>query len=285
MYKSGPERWESPAACGEPIPTYEESISAVPASARAPPPREKPNSSVSSLLRQGRTRRISNLISDTVLPTLSISLANGCAHSTLILLPSDALEINSRLDEQNIVTPGRQDFEGPRSVVVLHGQDNCASFWTQDAVVHELDLLLRKELGCPAPPSEAPLVTERPESEYPSHTPMQPLPQDGTLPARPEKKSWLKRSAAVAKPEKDPTGETGSWNLGWRSPETHGGSGAGSAHQDALRRHHKRTTKLEVDQVALDTRLQDVSFRTENEMGLFQTTTVKCIWVGIDVGT
>jgi len=58
--------------------------------------------------------------------------------------------------------------------------------------------------------------------------------------------------------------------------ESRGGSGMQTRTQ---------TRTLEVDEVAVHTRLQEVSFRTESEMGLLETTTVRCIWVEIEVGT
>ncbi|KIV77407.1 hypothetical protein PV11_09204 [Exophiala sideris] len=289
MSKSGSEHWESSAFFEEPVPTYEESVAISAATRKILPSSEKSNTSVSSLFRQGRTRRILDLTSDIILPTISVDLASGCAHITLVIVPSDTLESGSKLDEQNIVTPGRQDHERSRSVLVLQGQDNRTSFWMQNAVVRELDLLLRKELGCPSPSSDEPLPIELTKLGSPSQSLLpsqrEPASANGELPPRPKRRLWLKRSAADTEPESDPTGETGKWNLGWRVPETPGGKGPPSGSQDALQGYRTRASDLKADQVALHTRTQDVSFRTEDRMGLFQTTTVKCIWLEIDVGT
>ncbi|KAI1623043.1 hypothetical protein EDD37DRAFT_453862 [Exophiala viscosa] len=289
MSKSGSEHWETSAVFGEPIPTYEESLAISPGGATILVPSEKPNSSVSSLFRQGRNRRVLDLISDTILPAISVDLANGCSHIPLVIVPSETLGSSSKLDERNIVTPGRQTYEASRTVVVLQGQDKRPSFWTQNAVVQELDLLLRKELGCSSRTSnEEPLPRELSTSGFPSQSPLQlqaePTPANAELPPRPKKKLWLKRDSAVTEAESDPTGETGKWNLGWRGPETPGGRDTKSGDHDVLR-HRTRVQNLKVDEVALHTRLQDVSIRTEDQMGLFRTTTVKCIWIEIDVGT
>lgn len=80
-------------------------------------------------------------------------------------------------------------------------------------------------------------------------------------------------------PEHDPTGETGKWELGWRSSEV-----ASENEAEAARQRERRLRILKQDEIAVATRFQDVSLRTESELGLLDTNTVKCIWIEIEVG-
>jgi len=145
----------------------------------------------------------------------------------------------------------------------------------QGAVVQELDCLLRRELSDEA----ATAVTSNPDSRPEA----QPL-HATELPPRPKSKWWLKRAFVLPGPDHDPTGETGKWNLGWRTPETLGAPNIGPGCESSSWKPRARTKELQPDEMAISTTLQPVSFRTESEMGLLETTTVKCIWVEIEIG-
>jgi hypothetical protein len=261
----------------DPVPSYEESVSSSSrhASATQPrPAREKPQSSVASsvpsMIRQERTRRIQNMIDSDILPCFSSYLANAVNNLTIMIIPSSSLpNTSSELSVANVVAPSFQSLATVGAVIYLFGEDNRANFWTQPSVVRELDILLHRELTGIVPQQD-PLAERhepRSQSQYrltPKATP--------TLPERPEKKSWFKRALPqLPGPEHDPTGETGKWELGWRSSQP-----------DAKESSTNRA--LRPDEVAVHIKLQDISFRTESELGLLETTTVKCIWVNIEVG-
>lgn len=262
------------------IPTYEESV----ATSSHPSAFRERTTSTTSIIRQERTRRIFELVTTTIIPCFTSLLSNACNSLTVVLVPADALQTPNPVTEQNVVSPSIHKHETTGSVVQLTGIDNRSSFWIQQAVVQELDQILRRELA-----SGSPAQYTQVEPDFKSPPPattqldVQPSP-DTVLPPRPGKKSWLKRTFVLPGPEHDPTGETGKWDLGWRSPESSNAFEAGAGNEPALWRARERTRALSADEVAVHTRLQDVSFRTESEMGLLETTTVKCIWVEIDVG-
>ncbi|KAK5540441.1 hypothetical protein LTR23_006326, partial [Exophiala sp. CCFEE 6169] len=267
MEEKSKHQWEDSETANERIPTYEESVATAPILASTSGPWQKSSSSVPSIIRQERTRRIRHLIANSITPTFTLHLSNGCSHLSIIILPSESLSNSEALTEQNIVTPGPQ-FQESRTLLALKGEENRASFWTQGHVLQELDYLLRRELFDVADTAVTPNSTSRPEAQL--------LPAT-ELPPRPKPKGWLRRAFVLPGPSQDPTGETGKWNLGWRTPETPG------APMSAWKP-RARAKDLQPDEMAISTMLQPVSFRTESEMGLLETTTVKCIWVEIEIG-
>ncbi|KIW51021.1 hypothetical protein PV05_09780 [Exophiala xenobiotica] len=274
MEGKGTYRWEDFGTPNERIPTYEESMATAPVSTSTSKPWQNSSSSGPSIIRQERTRRVRHLITNSITPTFTFHLANGCSHLSIIILPSESLRNSKALTEQNIVTPSPQSQE-TRTLLALNGEENRASFWMQGAVVQELDCLLRRELSDEA----ATAVTSNPDSRPEA----QPL-HATELPPRPKSKWWLKRAFVLPGPDHDPTGETGKWNLGWRTPETLGAPNIGPGCESSSWKPRARTKELQPDEMAISTTLQPVSFRTESEMGLLETTTVKCIWVEIEIG-
>ena len=168
------------------------------------------------------------------------------------------------------------------------GEENRTPFWTQSTVVQELDHILRGQLSRPTLTKSSPVAKkssflDEKQTTQASLPPLQVQRGLGSqLPRRPSKQSWLKRTFSLPEESHDPTGETGKWNLGWRSPLELSESGV--EYSWTAKPSTTRTEKLEPDEVAVQTQLMDVSFRTESEMGLLQTTTVKCIWIEIEVG-
>lgn len=222
------------------------------------------------MIRQERTRRIQSLIDSHILPCFSSYLANAVNNLTILIIPSGSLpSTRTGLSVANVVAPSFQNLSTTGAVISLSGEDNRANFWTQPPVVQELDILLHRELSGRVP-QQGPISEwqePKPQSEYR----LTPQPTPG-LPERPQKQSWLKRALPqLPGPDHDPTGETGKWDLGWRSPEP-----------DTKESATMRT--LRPDEFAVHTKLQDVSLRTESEMGLLETTTVRCIWVQVEVG-
>lgn len=285
MSKTIIDQWDSTPAPDEPIPTYEESLT----TSSVPTFPGSKYTSVPSMIRQERTRRIVQLVQTTLIPSFTLHLSNACTHLTIIILPSDALQHGTGISEQNVVTPSLPSHETTGIVAALTGDENRASFWTQPVVVQELDAVLRRELSCSSIPVHTVPVAgagedtkAQPRTQLLTPFQVQPAPS-ATLPSRPRQKSWLKRTFVLPGPEHDPTGETGKWDLGWRSAEQQPGvdDGGGATRS----RTRTRTLGLGPDEVAVHTRLQEVSFRTESEMGLLETSTVKCVWLEIEIGT
>ncbi|EXJ77902.1 hypothetical protein A1O3_09061 [Capronia epimyces CBS 606.96] len=248
------------------------------------PSREK-STSAPSIIRRERSRRILNLVTNSIIPCFTLHLSNACNRLAIAIVPSDVLRASGPVTEQNIVAPALPN-ETTASVIPLTGDENRSSFWTQYAVVQEVDVVLRWELcGSSTIPKDV-----RPEDDQ-SNPPSPPVqPQDtASRPAPPSKKSWLKRTFVLPGPDHDPTGETGKWNLGWRESDSPTGEGSSwsdrplGAHSSGTRM-RTRTRTLQPDEIDVHTNLQDVSFRTESELGLLETTTVRCIWVEIEVG-
>ena len=266
-------------------PTYEESIAT---SSRQPLPREKSTASTTasapSMIRQERTRRVLNLVTGSIIPCFTMHLTNACNNLTIVVVPAESLQTSSTLTEQNIVYPSMQSLETTGAVIPLSGDENRPSFWTQQAVLQELDAVLRQELSGSSSAEEG-LLSDFPDAKTPTESQMQQLPST-PLPARPGKKSWLKRTFVLPGTDHDPTGETGKWDLGWRSPDSSSSTGEAGTGGDgaSMSRTRTKTRTLQGDEMSVHTRLQDVSFRTESVMGLLESTTVKCVWVEIEVG-
>ncbi|KIW64964.1 hypothetical protein PV04_07258 [Phialophora macrospora] len=266
-----------PSPSTDRIPTYEEALAS--SSSRDPNWRGRTTSNASSI-RDERTRRVYEVVTTAIIPSFASHVSNLCNHITIIIVPADVFPASSTVTEQNVVAPSLHSYRTTGTVVALTGNENRSSFWTQQSVVQELDQIMRRELSTPSPTAPAEVMKEKSQSI--PLPPLQVQPGPGTqLPPRPSKQSWLKRTFVLPGEDHDPTGETGKWNLGWRSPEA---SETNPDHYNWTSQQNDRTKTLSTDEVAIQTKLQDVSFRTESEMGLLETTTVKCIWIEIEVG-
>jgi hypothetical protein len=229
------------------IPSYEESVASM-----APPVFEGKalsRPSIQQNLGQTRSRRISEAITEYIEPLLLSFGRDGIYKKAFVLLPSDILPQQS-LSERNLVLSQTL----PVTLIRLQGEDNQALFWQQPAVIDEFATALQA------------LLTAS-ESDQPSFTPEASTPI-APLPPNPPQKSWLKKKFGLPDADQDPTGSTSQWKLGWRSEQVGAGSERG----------------LRTDEIDAGTRLKDVSFRTETELGLLTTETVKCVWFEIEVG-
>jgi len=230
------------------IPSYEESVAASRNLSVSPREKGPTQVSVQQRIQEERTRRIQAVVSTVLDLLLFQDLCDAVGRATIIVLPSDALPSSpTLLTEQNIAGPshGRNT-----KLIRLDGDQNRSSFWEQQAVVQECGALLRSQLRGASPPTAA-------VGDYPAEA--------GTLPPRPPPTSWLKRTFRPPGTDHDPTGSTGKWNLGWRS-EGNEARTAGSG------------------EVVVSTKLQDVVFRMESEMGLWESRTVRCVWIDVDMG-
>ena len=138
-------------------------------------------------------------------------------------------------------------------------EDYKSSFLNQGVVVHDLTTALHQSMLNP----EALYSELQPQSSSSSSQ----IPPAAPLPPRIPRKSWFQGKFGLPPADHDPTGSTGAWNLGWRSD-------ADPASTQA---------SISTDEMSISTRLQDVSFRTESEMGLMESRSVKCIWLEVDI--
>lgn len=169
---------------------------------------------------------------------------------TLILLGSDAFPSTTAITTPSITFPS---LTRPSTLIRLEGEDFKTTFLTSWAAVQDLsDTLIRSMVD----PSTIPQL----QSE---------LPEVGSeaagLPDRLPQKSWFKRTFGMPPADHDPTGQTGKWNLGWRSEEN-----------PAM-----TARTITTNELVLTARLTDVSFRTESVMGLLESTTAKCLWLDL----
>ena len=248
------------------IPSYEESI------ATSPPPalpatkssrKISPRQTIQQRTRQERVRRIAALVSNHIDPTISNHLEDGTTKFVIVILPSDSFPTgnSTNLSTSSITSP---TVTLPATLLNLRSslrpdereEDYKGSFLAQGATVHDLTTFLHQSLLDPS---------ALPSSQHPSSGPT--LAFSAELPPRPPAKSWFQRKFGLPLADHDPTGSTGAWNLGWRSEEDSSSTQA----------------SVTTDEVSITTRLQDVTFRTENEMGLLESRSVKCLWLEMDL--
>ncbi|RVX69251.1 hypothetical protein B0A52_07227 [Exophiala mesophila] len=271
----------------EPAPSYEESIAPNAGNltkSATSLQREKSPSNSTSLIRLERTRRIQQQITDFIVPCFLEHLSNAVNNLTILLVPSDCLSHSGPhkpITAQNVVSPSFQVLNTTGSVIEMTGDGNRSSFWIQQPVLNELDILLRRKLTGVTPQQDPldPAASYGSSSRSPTQQNF--IPQSSApLPSRPAKKSWFKRAMPqLPGPEHDPTGETGKWDLGWRSPDV-----TRETEMEAARQKERESRVLRQDEIAVSARFRDVSFRMENEMGLLETNTIKCVWIEIEVG-
>jgi hypothetical protein len=255
-------------ASDERIPTYEESI-ATSAPSMLPP--VSPNNtgynrartarqSVQDRIRNERMRRLTNVVNNHIDPAVTASLEDGTTNLVLVLLPTDTFSTTSpsRLTTNAITFP---PLSLPTTVIPLkpneklneRPDDYIFAFLIQGIVFSDLTAVLSVSLSST---TDIPL----PHREQPISAP---------LPNRPDSKSqsWLSRKFGLPPPDHDPTGDTGKWNLGWRSEE------------DPF----SRRAEMDNEEMRIVVKAQEVSFRVENEMGLLESLNAKCLWIELEL--
>jgi hypothetical protein len=252
----------------ERIPTYEESIATSASSILPPSPPNNTGSNRARTARQSfhdrtrneRIRRLTNIVNNHIDPAVTAGLEDGITKIVLILLPTDtfASTTPSRLTTNAITSP---PLSLPTTVLPLQPNENLnerpddyiSPFLIQGIVFSDLAAVLSVSLSSS---TDTPL----PHRQQPISAP---------LPERPESKSqsWLSRKFGLPPPDHDPTGDTGKWNLGWKSEE------------DPF----SRRAEMDSDEMRIVVKAQEVSFRVENEMGLLESLNVKCLWVELEL--
>ena len=100
-----------------------------------------------------RSFQISNLLQYHILPRLHSNVLAGFSRSTLLLIPSNVSNLQSKSDSTSKESTDTRSFPGEKvvdfpstddiSLVRLDGTENTLEFWRQPAVLKELDQQLR----------------------------------------------------------------------------------------------------------------------------------------------
>jgi hypothetical protein len=231
----------------DPVPSYEESSRSTNHTTSDTKPPRRP---LQTSLAEARSHRIGSVLAAYIDPLLDAQILNCVAKSTFILIPSDTLTSLPNLASKDLA--GLPESARNAVVVRLHGPDNQAAFWLQSTVVQQLSSDLRCRLASSG---------HRVEEESTE-------PQKATLPAPATRPSWLKRNLGFGQ-QVDPTASISHWKLGWRSEDE----------ENAARR------KLDLDEMRVSAKVNDVSVMSESELGLWLTQTVKAVWLTVEVGT
>ncbi|RMD39419.1 hypothetical protein DV735_g5716, partial [Chaetothyriales sp. CBS 134920] len=235
------------------IPSYEESTTAHQAVISPSFSEKPPRLSIQQRNRLKRTRLVNDLVCSQVEPVISRHLEDGIGSTVAILVPSDVLPPSTIISTSNITSPA---LLPNTSLVRLRQDDYKASFLHQPAVINDLASALTASL---VDPTQLQLSSSSP----PTPRPTEPLPAR----PQPDQRRTLKYMAGIAEPDQDPTGSTGSWNLGWRDESDQA----------------ETSTTVHTDEVAVVTRLQDITLRLESDMGLLESATIKCVWCSVEL--
>lgn len=230
------------------VPSYEESIASTPPT--LPTTTSKNAIPFQQRVREQRLRRITDILTTHVEPAIARNLEDAANDMSLILIPADIFRVNTTITTSSITSPS---LSKPTTVIRLAGDDFKSTFMTSWPVVQDLSDTLIRSIADPStiPQLQASLADLGGEA--------------AALPERPAPKSWLKRKFGLPPADHDPTGQTGKWNLGWRSEENQAAT--------------ERT--ISTNEVSITAKLTDVWFRTESELGLLESTTVKCVWLDV----
>ncbi|ETN37440.1 uncharacterized protein HMPREF1541_08431 [Cyphellophora europaea CBS 101466] len=234
------------------IPSYEESIASAPAPQYTGSSQKTTSTPFQQRIREQRQRRIASILLNNVEPAISQHLEDASNDMTLILVAPDAFPNTSPVATSSIMSPS---VTKPTTLIRLAGDDLRTAFLTSWQVVQDLsDTLIRSMVD----PSTIPqLQAQLPEVSSETAA--------ASLPERPPPKSWFKRTFGMPPADHDPTGQTGKWNLGWRSEEN-----------PAM-----MARTITTNEVVITAKLVDVSFRIESALGLLESTTVKSLWLDV----
>lgn len=235
------------------IPSYEESVASAPrpSSNRTGISQKTSPVPFQQRIKEKRQRRIASILLNHVEPAISANLEDATNDMTLILLAADSLPEANNLTASTITSPA---LTKPTTLLRITDGDVKSAFLGSWPVVQELsDTLIRSMVD----PSTLPqLQAQLPDLNTAAET---------LLPDRPTPKSWLKRTFGMPSADHDPTGQTGRWNLGWKSEENA----------------QLTTRTITTNQISITAKLVDVVFRTESALGLLESTTVKCLWLNV----
>ena len=270
------------------LPSYEQSI-ASPHTNNSPANNQDTSSSpIEARRRETRTRRINNLLTTHIEPTLQFRLLDDGITGRLvfIILPSDILtEQRQGLTSKNVVSSSTASPSEIAGLIRLEGDEHRIAFWQQEVVIADLAGSLRtwmagygyrvendnnKDDGNGDVASGKAGTTGKSSAKAGA--------ADAVNGGQGKEKSQFRRkkssgntTSSIADctpvPPYDRIAIT-SYKLGWRADE-----------EDSVSRR-----KLDPDEVRVLSRMKDVSFRAESLLGLYQTVTEKVVWLQVEIG-
>ena len=191
-----------------------------------------------------RAHHIQSVIDTHIIPLVEERASYGIAQTTIAMLPSDIplpavqekSEFSFDIDTSKAVEIlGFASDEEP-NVVRLEGQMNCTEFWRVQAVIVELERVLRESLNA-SPQLRSP-IRERSEFEIPHKS----------------KRNFLSKFIGRGEEERSPSG----------NPEV----GVRKVDESGL--------------VLVKVRLEEISLRTMNDFGLYDTMSKQCVIIRVD---
>ena len=230
------------------IPSYEESIAVTPQQTGTS--RKTSTTPFQQRLREQRQRRIASILLNHVEPAIGRNLEDATNDMTVVLLASDSFPTATAITTSSITSPS---LTKPTTLIRLAGDDFKSTFLTSWPVIQDLSDTLIRSMVDPATIPQ--LQAQLPEIDS----------ETAALPERPAPKSWLKRAFGMPPADHDPTGQTGKWNLGWKSEENPS----------------MTARTITTNEVVITAKLVDVLFRTESALGLLESTTAKCLWLDV----
>ncbi|MCJ1338697.1 hypothetical protein MMC09_003986 [Bachmanniomyces sp. S44760] len=247
------------------IPTYEESIQQGATATLPANPKNNAPASLAQQLADVRSHRVSAILAEYIDPLLQSQALAGLHKTTFVLVPSNVFA--SQASHSNIgqdVVEGSGDtvnFDSDDAIigfpaadyvklVRLHGDDYNLEFWRQQAVIAELDSVLKIHLQA----SGLNVVGSRSEEEVVSE-PTVPEPVIA-------KKGFFRRGSKENKVPESPK-QAPPLASGWKAiPEQ----------------------QLDPGYVRVKTELKDISMRVTTAMGLYETNNGKAVILTVELG-
>jgi hypothetical protein len=258
----------------DPVPSYEESMSGggtgreASTDSKAENPPQNPFAPLSQQVSEVRTRRIKAILNAYIDPLLQSQAAAGLSRATLVLVPSNAsaLQPPENVTESQDIIEGTGDSVSRGSneeavlgfpsndyvkLVRLHGEENVMAFWSQPAVIKDLEATLKARLQA----SGHRIAGAEPKSPEP------PTPVETPPPGR--RRGFFQRKPSEAT-QYEPQVSSALADLGWRS---------------------NARDQIEPGTVHAQVALKEVSLRVINQMGLYETRAGKAVVVEIEIGS
>ncbi|KAL2005361.1 hypothetical protein VTN00DRAFT_2572 [Thermoascus crustaceus] len=261
----------------DPAPSYEESVSSsqvgidhhdlkqiggVPSSPPPPLPLQRHLADV-------RTQRIGSILTTYIGPLLLSHGASGLYKTTCVLIPSNVDTLQSRTSDSSSVRKEPKVVGFPLNDVVnlvqLKGEEHTLEFWSQPAVVKELEVCLKARLAATGHTLEG---TGQDPSATGANSPSEGHIKDTRSPDNAKKSFWGRTKAKYFyRPAGSETGIIDR-KLGWRAEDEDGQNG-----------------KLPVGEVRVQVQWREVCLRMETETGLYDNKKGPGLCITIEVGS
>ncbi|KAL6702981.1 hypothetical protein ACN47E_010336 [Coniothyrium glycines] len=226
---------------------------------RTPPPYSEAQASRGQVILEQltfiRARQIQSVIDAHILPLIEQQASYGIAQTTIAMLPSDIplvavqekseFSFESTSETKRVEVIGFSSGEEPK-VILLEGQVNRTEFWRPQAIIIELERVLRESLN-----ASSHLRGPTSPTRVGRHDSDRVWERDRHIVSR----RFLSRILP---------------SLGPEQPSPGGNPEVGAKQIDST------------DLVLVKARLEEISLRTTNEFGLYDTMSKQCIIIRVD---